>query len=136
MAICKPCSESRHQLCAGENCECVATHVAEAAAAFEKARFATGSHQAGSILIVCQGGLVREVIGAEKRYEICDMDSFEDASEQDQLEYYDGLSKEMQDYLPSVYFLEIGPSGSPPVLTVRSWDAIVSRVRALPRGQL
>ena len=101
MAICKPCSESRYQLCAGENCQCVATHVTAATAAFEKARFAVGSHAAGSILIVCEGGLVREVVGAEKRYEICDMDSFEDVSERDQLEYYDGLSKEMQDYLQS-----------------------------------
>ncbi len=101
MAICKPCSEGRHQSCAGENCQCVAAHVTEAAAAFEKARFALGSHATGSILIVCQGGLVREVVGAEKRYEICDMDSFEDVSEQEQLEYYDGLSKEMQDYLQS-----------------------------------
>src|SRR5258708_15057848 len=101
MAICKPCSENRSRLGGGENCQCVGTDVVEAAAAFEKARFVLGSHTAGSILIVCQGGLVREVVGAEKRYEICDMDSFEDASEQQQLEYYDGLSKEMQDYLQS-----------------------------------
>jgi len=101
MAICKPCGENRHQLCEGENCQCVATHITEAAAAFEKATFTLGSHAAGSILIVCQGGLVKEVVGAEKRYEICDMDSFEEVSEQEQLEYYDGLSREMQDYLQS-----------------------------------
>jgi len=79
----------------------VATHITEAAAAFEKATFTLWSPAAGSILIVCQGGLVKEVVGAEKRYEICDMDSFEDVSEQEQLEYYDGLSREMQDYLQS-----------------------------------
>src|SRR5260370_9517270 len=81
MAICKPCSESRHQLCAGENCQCVATHVTAATAAFEKARFAVGSHAAGSILIVCEGGLVREAVGPEKRDEISDTAPVEDGTD-------------------------------------------------------
>src|SRR5260370_42659247 len=97
MAICKPCGENRPQLCEVENSQCVATNITEAAAAFEKATFTLESHAAGSTLILCEGGLVTEGVGAEKRYEICDMDSFDEVSEQEQLEYYHGLSRERQD---------------------------------------
>jgi len=99
MEICNPCTENRHQSCVDENCDCVATLVAEASRAVERARFAFRCHAARPVLIICQGGLVREVLCADKRYEICDLDEFEDASEREQVEYYDGLSTEMQDYL-------------------------------------
>jgi hypothetical protein len=52
------------------------------------------------VFIICQGGLVQEVVGlSDDRYEICDCDSFEDRDSHDAEEYFDGLSTEMKNYL-------------------------------------
>ncbi len=53
-------------------------------------------------LIVCQGGLVQEVVGlAEDAYDVCDCDAFEGPDEREAEEYFDGLSDAMKEYLRS-----------------------------------
>lgn len=53
------------------------------------------------VLIICQGGLVQEVVGlGEDQYEICDCDAFEDRSSEAK-QYFDALSDAMKNYLRS-----------------------------------
>ncbi len=51
------------------------------------------------VFIICQGGLVQEVIGlSEDRYEICDCDAFEGRSSEAE-QYFDELSDALKSYL-------------------------------------
>jgi len=60
----------------------------------------TGESRKQQVFIICQGGLVQEVVGlSDDRYEICDCDAFEDRDSHDAEEYFDGLSDEMKNYL-------------------------------------
>ncbi len=53
------------------------------------------------VFIICQGGLVQEVIGlSEDRYEICDCDAFEGRSSEAE-QYFDELSDALRSYLRS-----------------------------------
>jgi hypothetical protein len=52
------------------------------------------------VLILCQGGLVQEVVGLpSEAYEVCDIDGFEDSSLGDAVRYFRGLSASTQAYL-------------------------------------
>ena len=52
------------------------------------------------VLMICQGGLVQEVVGlASDDYEICDCDTFEGPDETEGEQYFDDLSDTMKKYL-------------------------------------
>jgi hypothetical protein len=60
----------------------------------------TGEAVRRTVFIICQRGLVQEVVGmAESEYEICDCDAFEGVTEGNAEKYFDGLSRELQAYL-------------------------------------
>jgi hypothetical protein len=52
------------------------------------------------VLIICQGGLVQEVIGLPARtYEVCDTDAFEDSGLPEAIQYFNDRSEPMKTYL-------------------------------------
>jgi hypothetical protein len=52
------------------------------------------------VFIICQGGLVQEVVGLPARtYEICDTDAFEDSPGAEAIQYFHDLTEPMKTYL-------------------------------------
>jgi hypothetical protein len=69
-------------------------------AVVETTQYLAGEPLGQKALIICQGGLVQEVVGlATDAYEICDCDAFEGPVEREGEEYFDGLSEVMKKYL-------------------------------------
>jgi hypothetical protein len=66
----------------------------------ETTRCLAGELSGQKVLIICQGGLVQEVVGLTTgSYDICDCDVFEGPDEREGEEYFDGLSEVMKKYL-------------------------------------
>ena len=68
----------------------------------ETDRIIAGELPIQKLLIICQRGIVQEVVGfSESAYEICDCDEFSSSDQAEGEEYFDGLSDLMQKYLRS-----------------------------------
>jgi hypothetical protein len=52
-----------------------------------------------TILIICEGGIVRDVLNAEQEHEIADLDVFQDQDQKAGDEFFASLGPEMQEEL-------------------------------------
>jgi hypothetical protein len=86
----------------------------------ETTRCLEGEPARKQVFIICQGGLVQEVVGlAEDSYEICDCDAFDGSDEREAEQHFDALSDDLKKYLRK--------SG---------WNKNLPRSRQESRGQL
>jgi hypothetical protein len=62
------------------------------------------------VFIICQGGLVQEVVGLSKQaYEICDTDAFEDTTSDEAKRYFEKLSPKLQTWLRASHWRQALP---------------------------